>query len=162
MLWVIITAIFFFVWALIDTEEFGLGICASFLGLLIGGILYLALGSAIGCFLPTVDVVEEQTICALNDSSKIEGANYLFSGYIEEKLVIRYVINTDKGKHIEEIPSVKNVYINEGDYEPMVKTIYQEFAEEWYYWIALPMTTKEYIFYVPNNTVTNEYNIDLN
>ena len=161
MLFIIIPVIIGFILGLLDSEEIGIALCSGFLGLAIGTMLYLFIGGMLGTSLPTVDVVEEQKICALVDSSEIEGANYLFSGYIGEKLVFRYVINTDKGKHIEEIQSVENVYINEGDYEPMVKIYSKEFAKEWYNWIAFPWFSKEYVFYVPHDTITNEYNIDL-
>lgn len=161
MLFIIVPVVIGFILALFDSEEIGIGLCGGFLGLAIGFMLYLFIGGMLGTSLPTVDVVEEQKICALVDSSEIEGTNYLFSGYIGEKLVFRYVINTDKGKHIEEIKSVENVYINEGDYEPMVKIYSKEFAKEWHNWIAMPLFSKEYVFYVPHDTITNEYNIDL-
>ena len=150
---------FLIVW--FDLEEFGISFMGGLLGLLIGLILWLFIGGLIGTWLPMVEVVEEQEICALNDSTNVEGVNYLFSGYIDEDLVCRYVINTERGKHIEEVDT-DNVYIKEGDYTPIVKIHRYEFKKEWYYWFAHDIFTEYYVeFFVPENTVTSEYNIDL-
>lgn len=119
------------------------------------------LGGLIGYFLPTIEIVKEQKICALNDTSEIEGQRFLFSGYIDKDLVFRYITNTNKGKHIKEIKGTENVYINEGDYVPAVRIVSYEFVKKWYCLFAYPPFDVEYIFFVPENTVTNEYNIDL-
>ena len=151
---------FLIVW--FDWEEFGMSFMGGLLGFFVGLLLWFLVGGIIGAGLPMVEVVEEQEICALNDSSSIEGASYLFSGYIDEDLVCRYVINTERGKHIEEVDT-DNVYIKEGDYTPMVKIHKFEFEKEWYYWFAHDILTEYYVeFFVPENTVTSEYNIDLN
>ena len=96
------------------------GLLYSIAGLFMGFIFYLFIGGIIGVNLPLNEICEEQKIYALNDSSSIEGQNYLFSGYVDEELVYRCVIDTDKGKHIKEI-NADNVYINEGNYTPIVK-----------------------------------------
>lgn len=162
MLWIIILAIGSFIWALIDGEEIGFGLLGGLMGGFVGLILYGFFGAFIGMALPTVETKEEYQICALNDTTEVEGACYLFSGYIDEDLVIRYVINTDKGKHIEEIKGTENVYINEGDYTPTVKVYHKKLAHDWYYLFAYTIYSDEYVFYVPENTITNEYEIDLN
>lgn len=161
MLFLIGGIIIGFLWGLFD-DGFFLGFLGGLLGFFVGLILWLFIGGFIGCALPTVEVVEEQEICALNDSTSVEGASYLFSGYIDEDLVCRYVINTERGKHIEEVDT-DNVYIKEGDYTPTVKIHSVEFKKDWCYWIAHDMFVDGYYveFYVPENTVTSEYNIDL-
>ena len=145
----------------LSDDGLSLGVLSSILGLMLGFIVWLFVGGIIGCFLPTVEVVEEHELCALSDSSSVEGVNYLFSGYIDEKLVCRYVIDTEKGKHIEE-EKTDNVYIKEGDYTPTVKFHKFEFEKKWYYWFAHDGFTEYYVeFFVPKNTITSEYNIDL-
>ena len=119
-------------------------------GALIGLVIWFFVGGIIGKFLPTVETVEEQEIFALNDSAAFEGTHYLFFDYINENLAYRYVINTDKGKHIEELNS-ENVCINEGDYKPTVKTYTTHFKEDWYYWFAHDLFISEsyVVFFVP-------------
>ena len=162
MAWIIGGAIIGFLIVWIDWEDIGASIFSSFAFAFIGFIVYLAIGGIIGCGLPLNEIVEEQEIFALTDNSSVEGRNYLFSGYINEELVCRYVVNTDRGKHIEEVDAYK-VYINEGDYKPVVKHYTYVFEKEWHEWFAHTLFTDDYYeFYVPENTVTNEYNIDLN
>ena len=143
--------------------DIGEGLGGAFVGALIGAILYLLIGGIIGCFLPTkTELVDTQKIYALADNSSIEGRQFLFSGYIEEKMVCRYVVNTSKGKHIEEVCACRS-FINEGDYEPKVETYQTKFKSSWYYIFATDwFFDLEYRFYVPENTVTNSYSIDLN
>ena len=137
-------------------------VIANLFILIIGFIVWLFVGGIIGCFLPKVEVVEEHELCALSDSSSVEGVNYLFSGYIDEKLVCRYVIDTERGKHIEE-EKTDNVYIKEGNYTPTVKIHRMDLKKDWYDWFAHKLFVEGYYveFFVPENTVTSEYKIDL-
>ena len=143
------------------------GIIDLISNILLGGVsgfaIWLTIGSLIGIFLPTTDIVtEEQEIYALNDSSTIKGKNFLFSGYIDEKFVCRYIVNTDKGKSIEEIDTDDNkFYIEEGNYKPKVVKYSIGFKSNWHYLFAFPMFHDYYKFFVPEGTVTNTYNIDL-
>lgn len=71
------------------------------LGIIAGLITYALIGGLIGTMVPRKEVItEEQKIYALNDSSSI---TYIYRGYMNEKLVYRYVIETDKGKHVEKV-----------------------------------------------------------
>lgn len=161
MVFIIICFLYCFLYIWFDSKEFGLSFMGCLLGFCIGFILWFFIGGLIGAGLPMVEVVEEQEICALNDSTSVEGASYLFSGYIDKDLVCRYVINTERGKHIEEVDT-DNVYIKEGDYTPTVKIHRYKFKKEWYYWFAHDIFAEYYVeFFVPENTITSEYNIDL-
>ena len=144
-----------------DWGDFGMAFFNGMLGLFIGFLLWFLVGGLIGARLPMAEIVDEQEICALNDSTSVDGVNYLFSGYVDEDLVCRYVINTERGKHIKEVDA-DDVYIKEGDYTPTVKFHEFEFEKKWYYWFAHDIFTEYYVeFFVPENTVTSEYNIDL-
>lgn len=145
-----------------DDGSFRFVFLDSVLGLLIGLVIFLTIGKIIGLMLPTVDTVEEHKLYALNDNDATQGEFFLSSGYVKEELVYRYVIDTEKGKHVEE-DKADNAYIKEGDYEPVVKKHTNEFKRNWYYWFGCPRFEREGYteFYVPRNTITNEYNIDL-
>jgi hypothetical protein len=143
-------------------EKVLLGFVNVLTGFMFGVLLLFTLGSLVGDFLPQVEEYKEQEIYALNDSSSTEGSKFLFSGHIDEKLVFRYVIETDKGKHIEEIKGIDKVYIKEGNYSPVLRIYSYDLKEDWHYWVAIPSFDKYYVFYVPENTVTDEYNINLN
>lgn len=161
MIYIIVLGIIFLVNDIRNDFGINYAICNGILGMVYGAIVWVAVGGIIGTNLPMVEIVTEQPICALNDSTSIEGRNYVFSGYVEENLVYRYVIETEKGKKNEEIRS-NNVYIKEGDYVPTIRNHDEHFAEDWYYWFAFPWKGDHYIeFLVPENTVTDQYNIDL-
>lgn len=133
------------------------------LGCFVGGVIWFVFGCILGSALPYNEIVTRQEICALNDSSKIEGQKYLFSGYIEETLVYRYVVNSEKGKHIEEC-EIDNSYIKDIESnEPYVERHEYELKHGWFWLFAVDLKSAENysVFYVPNGTITTEYNIDL-
>ena len=162
MAYLILGAVVGFIIMFMDWGEFADGLLGALAGLLTGALIWIIVGFPLGLAVPTIEVIEEQEIVALTDSTSIEGQKFLFSGYINENLVCRYVINTDKGKHIEEVRS-DNVYIKEGDYKPTV--IKHKFVpkSDWYWLFCFPIgSVGDYTeFLVPENTVTSEYNIDL-
>ena len=162
MAYLILGIVVGFIIAFMDWGEFLDGFLGAWIGLLVGMLIWMVVGFPLGFAIPTTEVIEEQEIVALTDSTSIEGQKFLFSGYINENLVCRYVINTDKGKHIEEVRS-DNVYIKEGDYKPTV--IKHKFVpkSDWYWLFCFPIghETSYTEFLVPENTVTSEYNIDL-
>lgn len=162
MAYLILGIVVGFIIAFMDWGEFFDGLLGALTGLFIGILIWMVVGFPLGFAIPTTEVIEEQEIVALTDSTSIEGRKFLFSGYINENLVCRYVINTDKGKHIEEVTS-DNVYIKEGDYKPAV--IKHKFVpkSDWYWLFCFPIghETNYTEFLVPENTVTSEYNIDL-
>ena len=135
-------------------------------GGLIGFIIGLFVWFIVSAFcynLPYNEIVTTQGICALNDSSEVEGRKFLFSGYIEENFVYRYVVDSDKGKHIEEC-EVKDGYIKDIESDnPYVEHHNYEFKHDWFYLFAIDWKASENysVFYVPNGTITSEYNIDL-
>lgn len=148
-----------FIIGVVNEDDF----IGGFFGAIVGLILYGIAGLFIGCALPTTEYADTQNIVALNDSSKIEGTQYLFSGYIDEEMVYRYVIEADKGKHIEECKADSG-YLKEGvTNNPYVEIHTYKFKHDWYYWFAINVKSAENynVFYVPSGTVTNEYNVDL-
>lgn len=162
MIFILLGLILGFLYGL-QEEGFSFGILVALGGFLAGSFIWFIFGGIVGITLPTVDKVQEYELCALNDNISIQGRKYLFSGRIDGELVYRYIINTEKGKHIEE-SEIDNVYIKEGNYKPMIKEHTTDFKKDWYYLFCFPLFTDidNYIeFYVPEGTVTNEYDIDL-
>lgn len=133
----------------------------GFIGALAGIVIGLLIASIIGDNFEIKEITNKQEICALNDTSKVEGQKYLFSGYVDEKLVYRYVIETKKGKCIKECKS-DNTYLKEKDCNPYIETHEYTLKKDWQGWFGIRSIPDTYrVFYVPENTVTNEYNVDL-
>ena len=114
-------------------------------------------------FFPTTQVlIQTQNILALNDNISIEGNYFLFSGYINEKMEYRYIIDTDKGKHVESC-DVDNTYIKETtDDKHYIEHYKSEFKYQWMrtWFICLDDSSYD-VIYVPKGSITTKYNIDL-
>lgn len=138
------------------------GLLGGVLGGLIGLIAYFIIGGIIGLFLPTKDIVTTQNLCALNDTTTIEGQAFLFSGYVDEELKYRYLVETEKGIHIEE-RGITGTYIKtiqKGE-QPYIETYDSVLKSDLFYWFAIDWKDNEYVFYLPEDSIINEYNIDL-
>lgn len=138
----------------------------TILGVSIGILMWITIGSGIGWnHLEPYDVkLDETAICALNDTSQTNESFFLFAGSVGDELVYRYVSNSQNGKRVGEVCS-DNVYIKEGDYEPRVEKHCFKYANKAWWLFSIPPQlfpdNITYIFYVPPNTVTTEYCVDL-
>ena len=162
MLFIIIGIILGIVFGWKDSYEAIEAALGGFIGVIIGLFVWFIV--SLFCYnLPYNEIVTTQEICALNDSSEVGGQKFLFSGYIEENLVYRYVVDTERGKHIEEC-DVDDAYIKDIESNnPYVEIHKYQFKSGWYYLFAIDFKSEEnyQVFYVPNGTITNEYNVDL-
>lgn len=114
-------------------------------------------------------VVSEIYLQSFTDSTNLIGQKFLMSGYIDEKLKLRYVVSTQYGKQIEELDINNYTYIKEtSEIEAKKITYGKRVIDEshWYDWIIYTKFLVEddctrIEFVVPKGTITNEYNIDL-
>lgn len=164
MLWIVIGLIGGIVFGAIEGWDVGEKILFSVIygafGFLIGFVLLISVGSLIGFAFPTKTVVTTNNIYALNDNSGVESNFYLMHGYVDEELVIRYISNGEYGKKIYEIDT-DNAYINEGKDNPYVEIHHTVFKHDWMNLFGVCWEKDVYVFYVPQGSVTNEYEIDL-
>lgn len=107
------------------------------------------------------NLTKTKEIVALNDSSAISGRFYLGSGRADEKMKYYFVEETEKGKHIDDVYA-DNAYIIESNNEtPRVEVCAPGFKNDWMYWFAFPMAENEYRIYIPENSITTEFDINL-
>lgn len=114
-------------------------------------------------------VVSEISLQSFTDSTSLTGQKFLFSGYVNEKLKLRYIISTQHGKQIEESDINNYTYIKESSEKEAKKITYGKRIineSHWYDWIIYTKFLVEndctrIEFIVPKGTITNEYNIDL-
>lgn len=131
------------------------------MGLIIGLIPSIFLSSMIGFCLPKQIVIKEEKIISLSDNTSVEGIKYLFGGYIDEKYIYRYVIETDNGKQIKELDNNENVYIKYDNSNPRIVSEYSEFKSDWYCIFAINLSTPKKTIHVPEGTITEKYEINL-
>ena len=129
----------------------------------VAGLIFGLAGSAIATENAETKISHTETveIYALTDTTSAKGRNFLYSGYVNGKLVYRYVIETEKGKQVKELDS-KNAYIIEDDTEqPRIEIHEKTYENDWLNKFFFIFSNKEYIIYIPEGSITTEYNIDL-
>lgn len=172
MIWLIIGFIIvvvlnIYIWR--DTyESVGSKIGYTFMSLLTGFIaslfILLVASGIFGCFLDDADYSYDLSystkIVALKDNQNISGSYFVFSGYVDEKLYYYYAKETEFGYKTEKI-AADECYIKYTDDTPKLETYTSNFKNEIFYWFAGPLVDSRTIIYCPENTITTEFNIDL-
>lgn len=137
-------------------------ICMPFMGICAGAILWISIGSIIGCFMPTVDIKETKELYALQDNNQINGSFFLGSGRIDEEMHYVYVVKEDRGKQMQTLEIDENeIYLNDNADTPTLDIYSKDFKYGWMYWFAIPGIDCEYVFNIPSGSIDYEYNIDL-
>lgn len=132
------------------------------MGIGTGAILWISIGSIIGCFMPTVDIKETKALYALQDGSEINGSFFLGSGRIDEEMHYVYVVKEDRGKQMQTLEIDENeIYLNDNADTPTLDIYSKDFKYRWMYWFAMPGIDCEYVFNIPSGSIDYEYNIDL-
>lgn len=107
--------------------------------------------------------VETTNISALNDSASTYGRFFLGSGYVNEELQYYFIKETEKGKIAGSIDA-DNAYIIESNTEtPRIERWEERIADDIWLWftISKELGVSEYRIYIPENSVTTDFNIDL-
>ncbi len=163
MLWMLVGIIIGFLWCYYDNcwPDFIDYLFSGFIGFIIGIPITLFVGGLIGFYLPKQTIIEEAKLVSLTDNTSIEGQKYLFSGYINEEYIYRYVIETEEGKQIKELYNSKNIYIKYDNENPRIIYEYSDFKYGWLWLFGIDLTDTKIIIYVPEGTITEKYEIDL-
>ena len=106
------------------------------------------------------NVVSDTKIIALKDNQNVNGSFYILGGYVDEDPYYYYATETEFGYKTEKMKA-DNAYIKYTDNEPHIERYVGDFANEGTYFWGFPMCDDRYIIYVPEGTVTNEFNVDL-
>lgn len=160
MAWIIIFAIIFFVYAWHESG-FECSIFGLFVGAFIGALGYMSIGFIAGFFIPTHVTYVTAPLYALSDSSAHRGSTFLFSSTVDNRPVIKYISDTDKGKRIYQVDASSSYIVEDDSQTPHVDVGTEKFNHEWHNWFAITGLSKEYIFYIPEGSVTNQFSVDL-
>lgn len=153
-----------FIWAWIDTY-------GEFIGSVIAGavasIVLFVIAVVIVLVTPfeTHKVLEETvSVYSIKDTSKINGQFVLGSGTIDEKQYFYFVSEREGFKSIGKVKTDFS-RIKEGNYKkPYMKKYKYEYDNKFVrFMLGKTVFIKEnsYDFYLPENTVTQEYKVDL-
>lgn len=131
------------------------------IGVLVGLLIFIiGVCCPVSSHIEKEETISTQYIYALNDTSSIEEQFFLISGSVDEKYTIRYVINTSKGKQVKEIKG-NNIYIKEGNYKPHLEYHDIRFKNKKWYLLFSHPNENYTVFYIPENSIINDYNLDL-
>lgn len=172
MIWIFVAIIFAIawgIWSFKDRWDFGVRPCVVkfFFGLWLAALVFpvgnLVSGLICEFFAETEPVLVATTeIEALNDSSAASGRFFLGSGHSDEGVKYYYIVETEKGKHIESIDADNAYIIESNDGTPRIEKYRYDWVNDAVEWIAIgPLTDFEYQIFVPENSVTNEFTVDL-
>ena len=157
--------ILFWVGFCFKEREYGVGVCSLIMASLTLFLIFCLLEGIGAKFIPEKDIeykITSQEIVALKDNEQVEGRHFLFTGYIEEKLVYRYAKVTKNGIKVC-TKDINECYIKytDGNYR-IEKRIPIKFKKWWHYIYSYPCKDDvRYTFYVPVGSVENTYEVDL-
>lgn len=163
MVAVIVTVIYFIgsciKWQMIDLDDIAPSVLA---GVLCGLISVLPI--LLYALVAEGELYKNKTyeISALKDKSNISGRSFIGTGYINEDQYYFYIIETSKGKKMDKV-HINKAYLNEGNYTPHVDVYNFKYKDEFAQWLIGydKHTEYEYVFFIPENTVTTEFNVDM-
>lgn len=124
--------------------------------------LFFVMTSAIVSNFADIDYVKktDTQIIALKDNQNISGGFYIMGGYIDEDLYYYYAKETVYGYKTEKVKA-ENSYIKYTNDKPHIETYEPKFKNGVAYAFAACMCDNRYVIYCPENTIANEYVVDL-
>lgn len=137
-----------------------LSFCIS--GLVAFSSLFVVSAICTGCAEMDYKLTETIEITALNDNSAVSGHFYLGSGHIGEDVKYYFIEETEKGKHTNSVDADYSYIIESNNEKPRIEVYSPEFKNNRVLrWFAVEMADKEYRIYIPENSITTEFSVDL-
>ena len=148
----------------VSIESLLAGTALGLTGTLIGIVIFAVMIVYTAVFAPVEDYVEEKGLYAINDTINYVALNPRFDSEGNGGLTYSYITDDEKGKHFTSITS-NDVYVVETTDTPTLKVHKQKYKDAWYMRIVEPAINNDWVdyyeFYVPEGTVTYNYNLDL-
>ena len=133
----------------------------------LSGVLLSLLTAAFGSTIPMVPEGEpvKTELVALEDGNGIHGSFYLGHGHVESNQYYYYLTKTPKGITQSKINVNQNkVYLRPDEFKGTPYFVTQKYkcGNEFIYFLSSGLLeTNEYYFYIPPDSITYSYNIDL-
>ena len=142
-------------------SSIGSFIFCEFLIIMSSAIIYLCCGGIVGSFFEPVSYTQTETpLIALKDNSTIDGLFFLGCGNIGSKTQYSYAIDTEFGIKIKTLSADKKIYFKYDEGAPALITsepVYSTLAK----WLSAPSYDPIYTFRIPEGSIINEYQVDL-
>lgn len=108
----------------------------------------------------TVERTKSNEIIALKDNMAVEGQFYLFGGHINGDLYYFYAQKTDIGYTTKKVKA-SNCYINYTSDTPKIELYEAKGFKKWTTWIYGIPTYYHYSIFVPEGSLTTDFEINL-
>ena len=136
----------------------------------IAGIIFAGLLALLGMFLAKINGVNKEynynleeniKIIALQDTSAIHGRKFILSGYIDEEMYYNYMADLGNNSYKMDRIKADDTTIRYSD-NPHIETYVSDgFKNEKDYAWCLPIDYRYSVIYIPEGSIINEYEIDL-
>ena len=142
-------------------SSIGLFIFCEFLIILFSTAIYFCCGGIVGAFFEPVSYTQTETpLIALKDNSTINGSFFLGCGNVDSKTQYSYAVDTEFGIEIRTLSENNKIYFKYDEGAPaLIKSepVYSTLAE----WLSVPYDRPVYTFRIPEGSIINEYQVDL-
>lgn len=133
----------------------------EFLIILSSTAICLCCGAVGWLFFEPVSYTQTETpLVALKDNSTIDGSFFLGCGNIGSKTQYSYAIDTEFGIEIKTLSANEKIYFKYDEGAPALitsKPVYSTLAK----WLSVPYDRPVYTFRIPEGSIINEYQVDL-
>lgn len=133
------------------------GLCVAFFGSL---LTVLAVSEYVHRDTPLEHSFDIQ-LAGLNDTSSVEGQFFLFSGSIDQKLRYVYYKYVGGGAYELDWKLAKWCKVIEEDRDDAIMEVWDEPEGDLGNWSYVPDMKQEYVFRVPNGSITRDTTLDL-
>ena len=158
-----ITCVYYFI-----DGEFGFGVLSGILMWFVSVLLvmlFIMMPFAKLAKVLEVPIVYKDTttqIVALQDGDAITGRTFfLGSGYVKNELEYTYMYDTEKGFAVNQVPAAHSYIKYSNDNPCVIEHKAARFDGIMWNLITMPSVSTEYYFYLPEGSILQGYNIDL-
>lgn len=146
----------------VDDDTVASGLTTLMLGVVIWLILYVV--APVTYDAEGREPISVTNITALKDNQVTASSYFLGTGSTDGSQYYFYMTESEKGKRMGKISASKRVFINEGSTtNPRLEKYEAEYTNEFLTFILPDYTFAdyEYVFHIPEETVTTEFNVDM-
>lgn len=142
-------------------SSIGLFIFYEIFTIILSTAVCLCCGAVGWLFFEPVSYTQTETpLIALKDNSTIDGSFFLGCGNIGSETQYSYAIDTEFGIEIKTLSANEKIYFKYDEGTPaLIKSepVYSTLAE----WLSVPYDRPVYTFRIPEGSIINEYQVDL-
>lgn len=145
-----------------DWHSFADTIIFMWIGFLIGVLIVFIGGIVVSAVAESEEfIVGTREIVAFKDNNSTSGSFFLGSGYVDGDMKYCAMIKNEDGSYEMKTYDTDECLIIETNDTPKIEKRGYCFKTEWLNWFFFNMKLNEYVFYIPEGSICNNYVVDL-